>query len=351
MRELTACSIAVVLLMILTSSKVCYSRTWRVPSEIPTIPEAADSAVSGDTVLVAPGTYICPDNLDYDREWVELRSGVTLLGEEGPDSTKIVDLTTIEGHCLVEFEYTADCVVSGFSFVREAAAAGHFHAILTGWSSGWRIESCYFDDFLYAIWAYCVPTPSATPRIRHCRFSRCGIGVFCDSVEPLRLDYPIIRFCTFVDNSWGIECWDAAPYIVDNYIARSHWAGVHCAGRSPATLDRNTIVDGLHYGLWVETEVFYEPYLTTSWVPSNANDIYGNAWCDLCNEVDDQRGLVEACYTYWGDDCPDFERVICGPGRVHYIPWVDSTHTEVYDECPPQTTEPTSWGRIKAMFR
>lgn len=347
MRELTACSIAVVLLMILTSSKVCYSRTWRVPSEIPTVPEAADSAVSGDTVLVAPGTYICSDGPEYRRAWVDLPGGVSLIGA-GIDSTLVIDLTLVPPHCMIELREAENCLVKGFSFVRQAPL-GDFDGAYLQQATGSFIDSCSFERFFYGATVYGESGHSSTPAIRYCRFVDCGIGVYCLSTEAF--DSPIIRFCAFLDNSWGIDCYNSQPYIVDNYIARSYWAGVHCAGRSPATLDRNTIVDGLHYGLWVETEVFGEPYLTTSAVPSNANDIYGNAWCDLCNDVDDQRSSVTAVYTYWGDDCPDFERVICGPGRVDYMPWVDSTHTEVYDECPPQTTEPTSWGRIKAMFR
>ena len=182
------------------------------------------------------------------------------------------------------------------------------------------------------------------------RGTRAGsIGIYCTNTEAYYS--PLIRFCALLDNDYAIELWDSRPYIVDNYIARSSRAGVYCEGCSPATLDRNTIVDGQRYGIWVRTDVFCEPYLTTSWVPSNANNIYGNAWCDLCNEVEDQRGLVEARYNYWGSDCPDFESIICGPGRVNYMPWVDSTHTYVYDECPPQATRPSTWGRIKAMFR
>jgi hypothetical protein len=57
-----------------------------------------------------------------------------------------------------------------------------------------------------------------------------------------------------------------------------------------------------------------------------------------------------AIYNYWGSDCPDFAAKI--HGRVDYTPWMDSTHTQVFDEddCPP-STEPCTWSSIKAMYR
>lgn len=347
MRKLATYSIVLLIMVVLMSSMPCYPRTWRVPSEIPTVTEAADSAVSGDSILVAPGTYICSDGAEYRRAWADLRSGVSLIGA-GIDSTLVIDQTMDGPHYMVTLQDAEDCIVKGFSFVRQRIDDG-FNGAELNRATGSFIDSCSFDNFFYGIRVYGESGYSETPRIRHCRISHCCIGIYCSTTEAYYS--PLIRFCALLDNDYAIELWDSRPYIVDNYIARSSRAGVYCEGRSPALLDRNTIVDGERFGIWVRTDVFWEPGLTSSWIPSNANNIYGNAWCDLCNEVEDQRGLVEARYNYWGSDCPDFESIICGPGRVNYLPWVDSTHTYVYDECPPQTTEPTTWGRVKAMFR
>ncbi len=335
-------------LAIMLPATVSLSRTWLVPSAIPTIPEAADSAAYGDTILVAPGTYVCPDNADYSHEWVVLPSGVSLIGQCGADSTVIVDQTTTGGYCLIKLEGVTDCLVKGFTFVREASAAGQFYAIAIYNASHCFVDSCRFDHFFFAINVWGQMSTRDDPHIRYCYFTRCGAGISCSAVEPY--DSPIIRFNTFINNDWGIRCFDAAPYIVDNYIGDSYWAGVYCYGRSPATLDRNTIVNNGYYGVWVDTEVFYEPYMTTSWLPQNGNSIYSNGVYDLYNTVEDQRGVVEARYTYWGSDCPDFDNIIGGPGRVNYIPWCDSAHTEGYDECPPQATSPATWSSIKAHF-
>lgn len=347
MRKSMAYAIVVVFLIIITLCVPCYPRTWRVPSEIPTVTEAADSAVWGDSILVAAGTYICSDGAEYRRAWADLRSGVSLIGA-GIDSTLVIDQTTEPIHYVVTLREAENCLVKGFSFVRERFD-WYFKGVELHHAAGSFIDSCSFYNFDDGIRVYGESGYSSTPCIRYCRVSHCWYAIYCANVESYYS--PVIRFCTLLDNDWAIYCYNSRPYIADNYIARSSRAGVYCEGRSPALLDRNTIVDGERYRIWVRTDVFCEPYLTSSWVPSNANNIYGNAWCDLFYDVEDQRSLVEARYNYWGSDCPDFESIICGPGRVNYLPWVDSTHTYVYDECPPQATEPTTWGRVKAMFR
>jgi hypothetical protein len=53
----------------------------RVPSQHPTIQQAIDASVNGDTVLVAPGTYI--ENIDFKGK------AITVASEAGPQTTII----------------------------------------------------------------------------------------------------------------------------------------------------------------------------------------------------------------------------------------------------------------------
>jgi hypothetical protein len=340
--------------LLLLAPQVATARTWYVKADgtgdAPTIPDAVDSASYGDTVLVAPGTYICPDNTDYSYEWVLLGSGVSLVATGGPDSTTIIDQTaTMEPHAVFSMFDAQDCLVKGFSLVRQSDRLGqYFLGILMHNTSDSFIDSCCFDSFGRGMWVQGQATHTYTPQIRWCSFRECGIGVECGT-QPFYC--PLIRFSTFDRCSWGVWCTSSAPYLADNYIANSSWSGVYCFGQSPAHLDRNTIVSNGQHGVYVDTDVFCEPSMTTWWLPQNGNSIYGNAEYDLYNAVEDQRGVVEARCTYWGSDCPDFDLVIGGPGRVNYLPWCDSTHRIEYSECPSELTPPSTWSSIKAMFR
>lgn len=73
------------LLMICASVAPTTAVTYRVPDQLPTIQAGINQAAQGDTVLVAPGTYIGPENhnLDFDGRDLVLRS------EWGPDHTII----------------------------------------------------------------------------------------------------------------------------------------------------------------------------------------------------------------------------------------------------------------------
>jgi len=326
------------------------ARTWHVPSEVEAIPDAVDSASYGDTVLVAPGTYICPDNTDYSIEWVVLPSGVSLVSSAGPEYTTIIDQTaTSEPHRVLSISDGQDCVVKGFSFVRQSPWEGlYFYGMVTDDASDCFIDSCSFTGFGFGMKLRGQAAHWETPQVRWCSFTDCGIGIEC-RIEPFYS--PLVRFCRFDRCSWGIRCIDSAPYLCDNYIANSSWSGMWFLGGSPALLDRNVIVNNGQYGVYVDTDPGGEPGMTTQWLPHNGNSIYGNAEYDLYSAVEDQSGVVEARFTYWGSDCPDFEQVIGGPGRVNYLPWSDSTHTEEYVECPPQATKPSTWGAIKSIYR
>ncbi|MCD4652592.1 hypothetical protein K8T06_01500 [bacterium] len=67
-------------LIIFVFSIFSKAATVHVPGDYPTIQEAHDNAIDGDTILVAPGTY---------EEHLTIGNRVTLLSEEGPENTLI----------------------------------------------------------------------------------------------------------------------------------------------------------------------------------------------------------------------------------------------------------------------
>jgi hypothetical protein len=79
-----------VLACCLLLSSTSLARTWYVKADSTggalTITAGLDSASSGDTVLVAPGTYLRTDDPDT---WIRPGAGVALVGEAGPEATII----------------------------------------------------------------------------------------------------------------------------------------------------------------------------------------------------------------------------------------------------------------------
>ncbi len=107
---------------------------------------------------------------------------------------------------------------------------------------------------------------------------------------------------TFVDNNTALACSDSArPVLVSNTFTGSGFAHLNCSG------SLGPIVGGSL---------------------SDANDFLGGAYFAIFNTG---AATVNAEYNYWGSDCPDSTWFF---GPVSYTPWTDSTHVEVYTECP-----------------
>ena len=160
----------------------------RVPDDYPTIQEGLNAASSGDTVLVAPGTY--HENIVWPNA-----NGIKLLSEFGADTTvvdgdssgSVIDVST-----MVAIDTTT--VVRGFTIQNGLSPSG-------------------------------------------------GGGIYLVSSSPKIADN------TIEDNSasvgGGIYCWDcSSPEIVGNTIranSASYGGGIHCYGDADATITDNTI--------------------------------------------------------------------------------------------------------------
>lgn len=99
-----------------------WGATHRVPWDYPTINGGIDAAVSGDSVLVAPGTYT-----DYELRYTQfgdevvscafLKGGVVLCSESGPDVTTI-DMLGVPGSypfVVISFDQTEPTWIDGFT--------------------------------------------------------------------------------------------------------------------------------------------------------------------------------------------------------------------------------------------
>jgi len=113
---------------------------------------------------------------------------------------------------------------------------------------------------------------------------------------------PTFENNTFLENYTAFACSDSAhPVLSGNAFSASTFAHVTSSG-DPGPLLGGSVLD--------------------------ANDFLGTALFGVFNS-----GSVEvlAAYNYWGSDCPDSTWFY---GPVSYTPWTDSTHVEIFTECP-----------------
>jgi hypothetical protein len=182
-----------------------------------TIQHGVVSALTGDTVLVHPGTYTGPGNRDIDFHGKD----IVLMSEAGPEVT-IIDCqgTELEPH-------------RGF----------WYHS---GETNAARVEGFTITNG-YAPEDDTVITDLGTLVYAH------GGGIFCDSASS-----PTIKECRIINNHalWkgygsggdgggGIYCYKSSPVLEDNVISgnSSDNGGGVALSQSSAHLIRNLIVD------------------------------------------------------------------------------------------------------------
>lgn len=177
----------------------------KVPADYPTIQKALAAAVTGDTVLVSPGTYIT--NISH---W----KAVTLKSSHGPEVTILDggDPYDPELGSVVTFESSLgpDAVLDGFTLTN---GTGTY-------------------DFYYGIGTY------------H------GCGIYCLNSSPTIQNNIITGNSNTVGSGGGIYCDNSSPIIKNNIISGNSQvggAGIHCKGSSP-TIENNIITGNTAQG-------------------------------------------------------------------------------------------------------
>jgi len=324
------------------------ARTWYVPSQCPTIHAGLDSASYGDTVLVAPGTYLTTDD---SSTWIRLKPGVSLVSEEGAEVT-IIELCN--AGIAVMFEECEEASISGFT-IRFGSGPGCEYppsppiGVKSYNCTDIIVENCVIENLCYGIYAKGVSHEWWKPIFRNNIIRNCAYGIACGEIydpgRPLFQDN-IIRDC----NS-GVWVYNSSPLFEGNQIVHNDEHGMEYWEYCGGGCIRNTIAHNAHGGVYIYADPpLASPSFNGSWLPQDANDFYGNGNFDIWYDHSPGRACVMALYNYWGTNCPDFESKL--HGEIYYSPWVDSTHTVILneDDCPGATNS-TTWGTIKAMFR
>jgi predicted outer membrane repeat protein len=204
---------AIILTVFILLSSTGYPDTINVPGDYPTIQEAIDAAMTGDTVLVAPGTYA--ENIDF------LGKDITVKSSEGAEST-IID--GMESGSVVTFDdgETSQAALEGFTITNGSADKGGGICCLNGSS-----------PFI---------SSNIIKKNRLGEYSKGGAGIYCGHSSP------IIKNNKFIKNTrsyighgsgGGIYC-DNADTIIENNYFNNNEAG--SAGGGIYGTDSNLII-------------------------------------------------------------------------------------------------------------
>jgi predicted outer membrane repeat protein len=167
-RPLTA---AALVIAGLTNAHSAHAKTLMVPTQYATIQAAINAAAKGDTVVVAPGFYYSPGNVNIDT----LGKAITVKSQAGPGTCTIAGSLTNRGFIIHKKETTATRIV------------------------GFTIEACYGSQ------GGAIAITNASPTITNCVFqhnatSGNGGGVFVANNSS-----PVISNCTFYSNNAGVN--------------------------------------------------------------------------------------------------------------------------------------------------
>lgn len=221
-------------LILLTIPTICFSATIHVPGDQATIQAGIDAAVNGDTVLVAPGTYV--ENIKFNGKRITLTSsgGAAVTVIDGNQAARVVTFSSAE---------SSNSVLDGFTITNGAPPTGqngggiycYFHShptirnnIISGngpayWGGG---IACYL---------YCSPDITNNTITHNAAIT--GGGIACtNDCHPDIMDNVISSNVASMDGG-GLSClYDSFPRIANNTISENsageRGGGISFAGES-----------------------------------------------------------------------------------------------------------------------
>ncbi len=224
-----------------------------VPVNYPTIQSAINSAVNGDTILVAPGIYY--ENVNFRGKGI-LLSSYYLTNHD----TSFISNTVINGNTPV-YPDTASCVIMTKPDISSASdtTAGLFGFTLTG-GRGVVWNDIYYPGYLYREGGG-IFIQNWSPRIRYNRILSNNIkdtlhpdggggGIRCCIGNPL-IENNVIQY-NFGYCGTAINFYHASGIIRNNIIAGNYGASVYGGGAiytytnyqsNPILVENNTIIN------------------------------------------------------------------------------------------------------------
>jgi len=333
-------------LLCLNLSSLCFARTWRVPSECPTLKAGCDSASYGDTVLVAPGIY--ERNTEPETWWL-LKPGVSMVSEAGPEVTfiEICNISLAVGVNEEGVRFSGFTVRYGSGPDCEVPPVANYGVWCTATDA--VIENCFIEGFYVGILMEVPSLQWWKPVFRNNHIRGCSRGISLEGV--MDSGRPYLEGNVITECFDGVFVIDSSPNLAGNIVTHCIEAGLYYAGHCGGNCKRNVIANNDSYGVLILSAdpPLAVPDFNGGLMPADANDFYGNGSYDIKYPYSDEGGVM-AKWNWWGSDCPDFSDKVSG--RVYYEPWTDSSHTLRMDtEACENATKPSTWSEIKALFR
>jgi len=375
-----------VLAFLLTSSNRGEARTWYIKpdgtGDAPTIKAGIDSAAHGDTVLVECGTY-------YEHA-LQMKSGLYLRSSTGQPDCVIIDAENEESviYCVGVRD---GAEIEGFTFTRGLAPEPLYGQSGGG---GMRMESSRFTTANCAFvnnragnsmhpgfggGLFCL---DSSPGLINCSFSdneaMHGGGMCCEDESV-----PVLNNCVFSQNSaadgGGLCCLSGSVRLAGCLLFRNS-AGIFGGGldcEAPAILLGCTVVGNSApgaAGIFWFWDGYSELTVVNSIIAFNGSgeavfcsnekasvsmwccDIYGNAggdWVSCIAEQADMYGNFSLDPLFCDAAGDDYTLIQCSPCAPGNDPndWNCGLIGALPVGCQGTAIEPTTWGRIKAIFR
>jgi parallel beta-helix repeat protein len=306
------------------------------PADFNNIQAAIDAAVTGDTILVADGTYTGPGNRDIDF----LGKAITVRSQSGPENC-IIDCNRTQMSQGFYFHNGEDSnsLLDGFTIINGFHMYGG--GICCKDSSNPTINNCIIADAIHSCGIYC---NNSSPIITNCTITGNSdlSGIYCDNSSPT------INNCIITDNTahqgGGICCWDSSPIItncnITGNLAEMYGGGIHCEDSSPTitncTISYNSTKWGEGGGIYcdnsspiiknctindnsategggIRCNYYSSPIIKNCTITDNSARDGGGIRCDYCSPIINNCSITNNSATGrtgGGIDCWDSSPVI-----------------------------------------